>query len=125
MRTFVIILVLVLILGGSYFLLKTQPTPTNPVTASTQTTSTDSGIVAMYSREQVATHNNSTDCWTIIGSSIYNLTSWITEHPGGERAIISLCGKDGTTAFESQHGGQGKPEKILSTFFIGTLKIGN
>jgi hypothetical protein len=36
-------------------------------------------------------------------------------------AILSLCGKDGTVAFNAQHGGQGRPETELASFKIGTL----
>jgi hypothetical protein len=32
-----------------------------------------------------------------------------------------ICGKDGSSAFDSQHGGEKKPEKILAGFQIGTL----
>jgi cytochrome b involved in lipid metabolism len=66
-------------------------------------------------------HNNEGDCWTIINGGVYNLTSWIHEHPGGAQAILGLCGKDGSTAFNAQHGGQARPENELSSFKIGIL----
>jgi cytochrome b involved in lipid metabolism len=135
MKTFIVILILVVVLGGSYFLWGKSDdqiinnTDNSSVQNSTSTTpaatstGNSGGIAAMYTREEVATHNNSKDCWAIIGSSVYNLTSWISKHPGGEKAILSLCGKDGTAAFNNQHGGQARPEATLATFFIGTLKL--
>jgi cytochrome b involved in lipid metabolism len=57
-----------------------------------------------------------------VNTNVYNLTSWINSHPGGSRAILGMCGKDATTAFLNQHGGQKRPEQELATFFIGNYK---
>ncbi len=72
-----------------------------------------------YTFAEVATHSNASSCWTIIRSEVYDLTTWIGQHPGGEKAILSLCGKDGTAAFEGQHGGQQKQEETLAKFKLG------
>lgn len=94
-------------------------TGTSSVTAST---STDSSSVISYSMDQVAAANNKLKCWTTINGNVYDLTTWIAQHPGGQGAILSLCGKDGTNAFNAQHGGQVRPEQELKHFFIGKLK---
>ncbi len=78
--------------------------------------------VAKYTMAQVALHNKSADCWSVVNGGVYNLTSWISQHPGGASAIISLCGIDGTSGFMSQHGGQGNPERELALFKIGILQ---
>lgn len=70
---------------------------------------------------EVSIHNNKNDCWSIVNNNVYELTSWISKHPGGEREIISMCGKDAASAFDDQHGGESKPEKILASYYIGTL----
>jgi cytochrome b involved in lipid metabolism len=70
---------------------------------------------------QVATHNTASNCWATINGNVYNLTSWISQHPGGEAPILGLCGKDGTSAFESQHGNNGRANAELATLKIGTL----
>lgn len=75
-----------------------------------------------YTAAQVAQHASTTSCWSSINGSVYNLTSWVNRHPGGKRAIQSLCGKDGTRAFMGQHGMGGRPAAMLATFKIGTLK---
>ena len=75
-----------------------------------------------YTLAQVALAKTSAKCWTAINGKVYNLTSWIGKHPGGESAILQLCGKDGSAAFNAQPGGQAKPENILAGYFIGTLK---
>lgn len=74
-----------------------------------------------YTRAQVRKHNSPSDCWTIIGKGVYNVTSWINRHPGGASRIIALCGRDGTQAFNAQHGGQSTPARYLASFRIGRL----
>jgi cytochrome b involved in lipid metabolism len=70
---------------------------------------------------QVATHNTSASCWAAVSGSVYDLTAWIGEHPGGRDRIIGLCGTDATAAFAAQHRGQGEPAEELTRFKIGTL----
>lgn len=69
----------------------------------------------------VKTHNSALSCFTTISGSVYDVTSWIKQHPGGSQAILSLCGTDGTAAFTDQHGGQARPAEELAGFKIGTL----
>jgi cytochrome b involved in lipid metabolism len=74
-----------------------------------------------YAMSDVEKHNSRESCWTAIRGGVYDLTDWIAIHPGGQAAILSLCGKDGTASFEDQHGGQPRPESELSSQKIGTL----
>ena len=69
----------------------------------------------------VAGHNSANDCWAIVNGSIYDLTQWISAHPGGSGPIESICGVDATAAFTNKHGGQGAPEARLASFKIGFL----
>lgn len=75
-----------------------------------------------YTLSEVATHSSASDCWAVINGGIYNLTSWIPRHPGGERAIEGLCGKDGSAAFNAQHGGGAAQEAVLAGLKIGVVK---
>jgi cytochrome b involved in lipid metabolism len=139
----VVIVVVILVAGGGYWLMKNNqssssaypsqnanqvgvPSDTSPVSASPNQpvsgpTSSEPSTQS-YTMAQVASHNNQQSCWTAISGSVYDLTTWISEHPGGERAILSICGIDGTEAFMGQHGGQGRPERELASFKIGVLK---
>lgn len=87
---------------------KSTPTPTPSPTS--------------FTVAQVAQHNNGSDCWSIVRGNVYNLTSWISQHPGGSNAILGMCGIDATTAFVDQHGGRSRPESELAAFKIGTLR---
>jgi cytochrome b involved in lipid metabolism len=91
-----------------------------PVVPNTQTSATTTAA-QIYSLAEVAKHASATSCWTAVRAQVYDLTSWISEHPGGESAILGMCGRDGTQDFMDQHGGQGRPERELAKYNIGSL----
>ncbi len=70
---------------------------------------------------QLSQHNSRSDCWSAINGGVYDLTSWIPNHPGGEQVILSLCGADGSAGYNGQHGGSSRTTTILAGFKIGTL----
>lgn len=99
--------------------LEATNTDTSGASGTSEATSlpTPSGIAL----SEVAQHNTRSTCWSAINGGVYDLTSWIPNHPGGEQAIISLCGIDGSSAFNRQHGGSRKVLAVLAGFKIGTL----
>ena len=69
----------------------------------------------------IAMRADGTSCWSSINGNVYDLTSWIPQHPGGPETILQLCGTDGSEKFNRQHGGQALQEKILAGFKIGII----
>lgn len=74
-----------------------------------------------YSLDEVAIHATKEDCWTAIDGVVYDVTKFVSSHPGGEGSIISLCGKDGTDGFNGQHGSDDQAKSKLKSFEIGVL----
>lgn len=70
----------------------------------------------------VAEHASGASCWSVINGNVYDLTSWVSQHPGGSSRILAICGTDGSSAFNGQHGGQGAPTSTLSGFLLGPLQ---
>lgn len=70
---------------------------------------------------QITQHNSRASCWSEINGGVYDLTSWIPNHPGGEKTILSICGLNGSSGYNSNHGGRSKITAILAGFKIGTL----
>lgn len=102
-----------------------NPTPVTtaaPVVAPKPTNPTPAPAVKTYTMAEVAAANSNTKCWSVISGKVYNLTPFTPGHPGGQAAILGLCGKDGTAAFLAQHGGQARPESTLAKYFLGALK---
>lgn len=85
-----------------------------PVPAATATASA-------YTLDDVSAHATPANCWTAIDGTVYDLTAWEGQHPGGKQTIVGLCGTDGTAAFKGQHGSQKRPASALAPFAIGTL----
>lgn len=75
-----------------------------------------------YTMANVRAHASATSCWTVINGNVYDLTAWISRHPGGKSAITGLCGRDGTASFESEHEGDAKAESRLAGFLLGPLE---
>jgi hypothetical protein len=97
------------------------PTPTPTVTATPTPTPTPTPTIAGYTMAQVKANNSAKSCWTAIDGFVYNLTSWISSHPGGAGAILFLCGTDGTNAFKAQHENQARPAVRLDSYKLGPL----
>jgi uncharacterized membrane protein len=70
---------------------------------------------------EVANHSTAGDCWSVVQGNVYDLTSWIQQHPGGPDVIKAMCGVDATTSFLSQHDGQRDPAKELKSRLVGPL----
>ena len=100
------------------------PTPTVAApspTAQATPPPTPSASPAGYTMADVKKANTRAKCWSAIDGNVYDLTAWISAHPGGASAITFLCGIDGSNAFKAQHEGQGKPSLRLSQYLLGPL----
>jgi cytochrome b involved in lipid metabolism len=97
--------------------------PTDPATGTDGTTggttggTSDGGITVA----EVLKHNTVSDCWSVVNGNVYDLTSYLSTHAGGEAVIKAICGKDGTKAFSGQHAGAAKPNADLSSLLVGPL----
>jgi cytochrome b involved in lipid metabolism len=89
-----------------------MPLPTSPVVATTT-----------YTMADVALHASKESCWTVVDGSVYDVTSFITKHPGGQSKILGICGKDGSEKFGGQHEGDERAEGTLDSFKIGIISI--
>jgi cytochrome b involved in lipid metabolism len=83
------------------------------------------GTTAALTSAEVQKHASATDCWSVIKGEVYDLTSYVKDHPGGANLIKAICGKDGSTSFASQHAGAAKPKNILAAFALGPLASGS
>jgi cytochrome b involved in lipid metabolism len=115
----------------------TQPTDTDNPSVDTDTNiqntdspdSTDDVVIdtgtdpepARYTMNEIVSHDHENSCRSVIGSQVYDLTDWVSQHPGGSKKIISICGKDGSSAFGGQHGSSSSAKDTLANFWIGTL----
>ncbi|MCA9324065.1 cytochrome b5 domain-containing protein [Candidatus Saccharibacteria bacterium] len=86
-----------IIVGGGLFLILGNNSSNNK-----QQTLADENTV--YSTGDVAQHNQKSDCWTIIDGEVYDLTSYVPRHQGGDD-ILAACGVDATSYFNGEQAG--------------------
>ncbi|KAI9510914.1 Flavocytochrome c [Russula earlei] len=80
-----------------------------PETKAKQEVATSSGTATSSSRDktytidEVATHNKKDDIWVIIDGQVLDVTKFLPDHPGGEKAILLYAGRDATEEFNMLH----------------------
>lgn len=99
-----------------------QGTPSPTTTPATTTISESTSQPGTYTLTEVQTHNIPTNCWAAVSGNVYDLTTWVSRHPGGENAIKGLCGIDGTERFNRKHGTSNAAKAALTLLKIGTLR---
>lgn len=50
--------------------------------------------VRIYTIEDVAKHNSPHSCWVTRAGKVYDMTSFLEDHPGGDDLILKYAGKD-------------------------------
>lgn len=80
--------------------------------------------VQLFKLSEVAVNDgNGTDakpCWIIIKDSVYDVTKYLDDHPGGGELITEWAGRDATKGFDD-FGHSGDAKKLLKQFKIGEL----
>lgn len=44
-------------------------------------------------------HNKREDAWSAFQGKVYNMTPYLSYHPGGEKELMRVAGRDGTKLF--------------------------
>ena len=58
----------------------------------------------LVSLEEVRDHCTPWDAWTVVYDRVYDVTEYLTRHPGGEEVLMEYVGYDATIAFRYTHG---------------------
>jgi cytochrome b involved in lipid metabolism len=56
----------------------------------------------IYTLEEIAKHNKAESCWVVISGKVYDVTNFLSGHPGG-MILLKVGGKDATKQFENFH----------------------
>jgi cytochrome b involved in lipid metabolism len=88
--------------------------------------SSGGGGTTTYTASDVATHNTLSNCWIIISGYIYNITSFIARHSGGN-VFNGACGTDAIALFSGRHGtGTSQINYLVSNGYrVGSLSSGS
>ncbi|OQD67196.1 hypothetical protein PENDEC_c042G04974 [Penicillium decumbens] len=74
-----------------------------------------------FTLAEVTAHNTKKDLYMVIHDKVYDCTSFVDEHPGGEEVLLDVAGQDGSEAFEDV-GHSDEAREILDGLLVGTVK---
>ncbi|KAI0432578.1 hypothetical protein F5Y09DRAFT_301268 [Xylaria sp. FL1042] len=77
-----------------------------------------------YTTKEVAVHNTSADAWMIIHGQVYDVTSYLRDHPGGAEVLVDAAGKDASEEFDNA-GHSEDASEIMAAYRVGKLRGGS
>lgn len=78
------------------------------------------GPLRQITKEELAEHSSRYDCWTSYHGKVYNLTTYMDFHPGGDEILMEAAGKDCTDLVVKYHRWV-NVESMMAKTLIGTL----
>ena len=81
-------------------------------------------VVPEFSEQEVAQHITRKDCWVIYKDVVYDVSSFVEDHPGGPEIVMQYAGQDISKVFHSimSHDHSDAAISILGGHKIGVLK---
>ncbi|KAL8150225.1 hypothetical protein V2J09_020033 [Rumex salicifolius] len=77
-------------------------------------------ITKLFAMQEVSEHNTKEDCWVVIDGKVYDVTTYLDEHPGGDDVFFDVAGKDANEEFEDA-GHSDSARELMEMFCIGEL----
>ncbi|XP_014285806.1 cytochrome b5 [Halyomorpha halys] len=75
---------------------------------------------AIYRLEEVKNKCDGNNVWMVIHNSVYDLTKYLLEHPGGEEVLLEQAGLEATEEFEAVNHSTDARE-IMKKYKVGEL----
>lgn len=76
------------------------------------------------SLDEVARHAVADDCWMVINGVVYDITSYLPEHPSNPRIVVPWCGKEASDAYRTKTRGRAhsvEADALLNNYRIGVV----
>ncbi|CAB9519250.1 Bifunctional delta 6-fatty acyl acetylenase/desaturase [Seminavis robusta] len=80
----------------------------------------DPTILKKYTMAEVAKRDSPAEAWIVIDERVYDITNFVAKHPGGEKVLYNMAGKDCTDAFANYHSAA-IYKKWLPPYLIGQV----
>ncbi|WVN90412.1 uncharacterized protein L203_105648 [Cryptococcus depauperatus CBS 7841] len=93
-------------------------------TAASPSAAPQEGEEKLYTLEMLAQHNTKESLWMLLHNKVYDVTTFMDEHPGGDEVLLEEAGRDATEAFEDV-GHSDEARKMLPKMFLGEFQGGN
>jgi len=99
---------------------KAAITPEDVISTTKQRVSSSSK--RLISHELLATKCTVKECWVAYEGNVYDVTHWLSKHPGGMRSIMSAAGRDATSVMKSLHAPRTLDHYMRRVRRVGVLK---
>jgi hypothetical protein len=112
----------ILVAGLVYYQNKPCNCPATIISGANSTTSATGELI--LDMAEISKHSSVNDCWLLINNKIYNVSSYLSVHPGGVGTISSYCGKEASQAFATKDIGRphsGYASQLLNNYYLGDL----
>jgi len=76
----------------------------------------------VLSLAEVARHASPDDCWMAIDSQVYDLSSYLPDHPADPAVILAWCGREASEAYRTKQ--KGRPHSVRADHLLDTYRIG-
>jgi len=70
--------------------------------------------------QEVEKHKDDKSAWIIVEDGVYDVTDFLSEHPGGKKILLKACGGDATEQFWKFHNKR-VLEKTAASMKIGQV----
>jgi 4-hydroxysphinganine ceramide fatty acyl 2-hydroxylase len=82
--------------------------------------------VRIYTAEDVAQHASATSCWVARAGKVYDITTFLPDHPGGDDIVVKYAGQDIGAVMKdpAQHEHSAAAYDMLDEFSVGRLGEG-
>jgi cytochrome b involved in lipid metabolism len=106
---------------NSYISSVKSPVPTSTGTVNGNPAASSTLILNMV---EISKHNSINDCWLLINNKVYDVTSFVSSHPGGPDTIALHCGQEATQAYNTKDIGRphsNQATNMLQNYYVGDL----
>jgi len=76
-----------------------------------------------YTTTDIGTRNTAANCWYGLYGVVYNLSKYLSKHPGGSAIMLPYCGKIATNAYKAikKHDATLLSKKGMSSYIVGRV----
>ncbi|RYP33022.1 hypothetical protein DL767_004933 [Monosporascus sp. MG133] len=79
-------------------------------------------MAKIWTLSEVGKHASEDDCWMVLHGKVYDITNFVTKHPGGKGILLKNAGQDATAAFNSAHPVEILEEQLAPEQLIGEIE---
>jgi 4-hydroxysphinganine ceramide fatty acyl 2-hydroxylase len=78
-------------------------------------------VATRYTANQIKKHNTKDSCWVIVNDKVYDITSFLADHPGGDEILLEFAGTDVTLVLGdiNYHTHSDAAYDLLTEYYIG------